>query len=58
MIDPIEQTVEEGDPSQIRCLVLGEPNSVLKWRKESGELPIETTQNNGILYIPSEHLLT
>ncbi|VBB30312.1 unnamed protein product, partial [Acanthocheilonema viteae] len=51
-VDPMEQTVEEGDPSQIHCFVHGEPNVALKWRKESGELPIEATQNNGILYIP------
>ncbi|KAM3718657.1 Basement membrane proteoglycan [Dirofilaria immitis] len=51
-VDPIEQTVTEGDPSQIRCFVPGDPNAVLRWRKQDGELPIEATQNQGILYIP------
>uniref|UniRef100_A0A915PUI2 Ig-like domain-containing protein n=1 Tax=Setaria digitata TaxID=48799 RepID=A0A915PUI2_9BILA len=51
-VDPIEQTVEEGDPSQIRCSVPGDPDAVLKWRKEDGELPVEATQTDGVLYIP------
>ncbi|VDM95384.1 unnamed protein product, partial [Onchocerca ochengi] len=51
-VDPVEQTVEEGNPSQIRCFVPGQPNAILKWRKQDGELPDDATQNEGILYIP------
>lgn len=51
-MDPLQQTVEEGDPAQIRCFVPGEPHATLTWRKQDGHLPDEATQDNGNLYIP------
>uniref|UniRef100_A0A183CUT9 Ig-like domain-containing protein n=1 Tax=Gongylonema pulchrum TaxID=637853 RepID=A0A183CUT9_9BILA len=51
-VDPMHQTVEEGDPAQIRCFVPGHPHATLSWRKQDGHLPEEATQQNGVLYIP------
>ncbi|EJW81639.1 hypothetical protein WUBG_07451, partial [Wuchereria bancrofti] len=52
MVDPMEQIVDEGESSQIRCFIFdNKTNVILKWRKQNNELPIHATQKNGILYI-------
>ncbi|VDM94872.1 unnamed protein product [Thelazia callipaeda] len=52
-VEPLEQTVKEGDQSQIRCFVPGSTqHHTLKWKKQDGHLPVDATQKNGVLYIP------
>lgn len=51
-VDPLEQTVPEGQPSQIKCFVPGDPSAIVSWRKYGGDLPESATQEDGILQIP------
>lgn len=51
-VEPMEQTVDEGAPSQIRCYVPEQPDAKLKWRNQGGQLPADATVRDGILYIP------
>lgn len=51
-MDPPTQTVNEGEPSQIRCWVPGNPHAQLSWSKEGGELPYGAEDSHGILSIP------
>ncbi|VDL78700.1 unnamed protein product, partial [Nippostrongylus brasiliensis] len=52
-VDPIEQTVEEGEPARFRCWVPGNPNVELKWHR-AGHQPLPSTvqEQQGILHIP------
>lgn len=54
LVDPSEQTVNEGDPVQFRCWVPGNPGARLRWTKAGGvAIPIGATDDGkGMLYIP------
>nr|CDJ89925.1 Laminin B type IV and EGF and Immunoglobulin V-set and Immunoglobulin and Immunoglobulin I-set and Laminin G domain containing protein [Haemonchus contortus] len=49
-VDPVDQTVNEGDPAQFRCWVPGNPQAVIRWRKkDGGPLPAGTLDRDGFL---------
>ncbi|WKX94185.1 hypothetical protein Q1695_011444 [Nippostrongylus brasiliensis] len=50
-VDPIEQSIPEGSPFRIRCWVPGNPNVHLSWRRASGDINDDSTQNQGILTV-------
>ncbi|GMT14990.1 hypothetical protein PFISCL1PPCAC_6287 [Pristionchus fissidentatus] len=53
-VDPADQTVNEGEPAQIRCWVPGQHDAVLKWtRRDGGALPAGSSENGGVLAVPS-----
>ncbi|KJH47266.1 immunoglobulin domain protein [Dictyocaulus viviparus] len=52
-VDPIEQTVNEGEPARFRCWVPGSPDAVLKWQRTAYQsLPSSVQEHQGILHIP------
>lgn len=54
MVDPREQTVNEGDPAQFRCWIPSDPNARLRWLKVNhAPLPYGVSDDgSGMLYIP------
>ncbi|VDO68518.1 unnamed protein product [Heligmosomoides polygyrus] len=52
-VDPIEQTVNEGEPARFRCWVPGNSEVDLKWRRVGNQpLPPSVQEHQGILHIP------
>ncbi|RCN28222.1 immunoglobulin domain protein [Ancylostoma caninum] len=52
-VDPVEQTVDEGEPARFRCWVPGNQNVDLKWHREGHQpLPSSVQEHQGILHIP------
>uniref|UniRef100_A0A8R1IWZ2 Ig-like domain-containing protein n=1 Tax=Caenorhabditis japonica TaxID=281687 RepID=A0A8R1IWZ2_CAEJA len=57
-VDPIQQTVDRGQPARFKCWVPGNSNVQLKWsRPGGGALPNGVQEQQGILHIPraTEH---
>ncbi|VDO14997.1 unnamed protein product [Haemonchus placei] len=57
-IDPVEQTVNDGEPARFRCWVPGNPEAELKWHRIGHQpLPASVQEHQGILHIPraSQH---
>ncbi|KAK6034690.1 immunoglobulin domain protein [Cooperia oncophora] len=57
-VDPMEQTVTEGEPARFRCWVPGNPDAELKWQRIGHQpLPSTVQEHQGILHIPraSQH---
>ncbi|KAK5969060.1 hypothetical protein GCK32_016297, partial [Trichostrongylus colubriformis] len=57
-VDPLEQTVNEGEPARFRCWVPGNPEAELKWHRIGHQpLPASVQEQQGILNIPraSQH---
>ncbi|CAI4227289.1 unnamed protein product [Auanema sp. JU1783] len=53
-VDPIEQTVNEGEPARFRCWVPGNSDVELKWTRVGHQpLPHGVQEQQGILHIPS-----
>uniref|UniRef100_A0A1I8AA30 Basement membrane-specific heparan sulfate proteoglycan core protein n=1 Tax=Steinernema glaseri TaxID=37863 RepID=A0A1I8AA30_9BILA len=59
-IDPIEQTVNDGDNARFRCWVPNNPSAMLTWKTRDGRpLPPGVEQNQGYLNFPratQEHI--
>ncbi|VDM66313.1 unnamed protein product, partial [Strongylus vulgaris] len=52
-VDPIEQTVNDGEPARFRCWVPGNQNVELKWQRAGHQpLPSSVQEQQGILHIP------
>ncbi|KAK6015638.1 immunoglobulin domain protein [Ostertagia ostertagi] len=52
-VDPPSQTVDEGQPSSIRCWVPGNPRAQLRWTKHGRQpLPPHAHERDGVLTIP------
>ncbi|KAK6737082.1 hypothetical protein RB195_019650 [Necator americanus] len=52
-VDPIEQTVNEGEPARFRCWVPGNQDVQLKWHRAGHQpLPSSVQEHQGILHIP------
>ncbi|TMS34405.1 hypothetical protein L596_002005 [Steinernema carpocapsae] len=57
-VDPLEQTVNDGDNARFRCWVPNNPSAVLTWKTQGGRpLPPGVEQNQGYLNFPrvSQH---
>ncbi|PIO59229.1 immunoglobulin I-set domain protein, partial [Teladorsagia circumcincta] len=51
-VDPVEQTVNEGEPARFRCWVPGNPEAELKWHRVGHQpLPASVQEHQGILHI-------
>ncbi|CAD6196919.1 unnamed protein product [Caenorhabditis auriculariae] len=52
-VDPMEQTVNEGEPARFRCWVPNNPNAQLRWsRPGNAPLPAGVQEQQGILHVP------
>ncbi|KAK0394822.1 hypothetical protein QR680_000951 [Steinernema hermaphroditum] len=57
LVDPPQQSVNEGQPAQFRCWLPGNPNAHLRWSKEGNQpLPQGAYERDGILHFPRARL--